>query len=135
MPTAPRKPCRHSSCGTLVSDGAYCEKHLIVKEAEVKAERIRYDNSRGTSASRGYGSRWARASKLYRANNPLCVKCEESGKLTLVFCVDHVIPVMNKDDPLFWDENNWQSLCLNHHSEKTAREDGGLGNKRKERFV
>lgn len=113
----------------------YCEVHTKAKEVEVKVERIKYDKERGTSASRGYNYRWSKVSKQYRVNHPLCVKCEENGKLTPVFCVDHIIPVVDKDDPLFWDESNWQSLCLSHHSEKTAKEDGGLGNKKRERFI
>lgn len=31
---------------------------------------------------------------------------------------------------LFWDQNNWQALCKPHHDAKTAREDGGFGNRR-----
>lgn len=131
MPVAPRKPCR--ICGQL-SNGAYCEKHQRKKQEEVKFERIKYDKERGTSASRGYGSRWSKTAKLYREKNPLCVMCEAKGKLTIAQCVDHIIPVVDKNDLLFWDESNWQSLCLSHHSEKTAKEDGGLGNKKVDRF-
>jgi 5-methylcytosine-specific restriction protein A len=28
---------------------------------------------------------------------------------------------------LFWDSSNWQPLCHECHSSKTAREDGGFG--------
>lgn len=30
---------------------------------------------------------------------------------------------------LFWNSGNWQGLCSTCHSTKTAREDGGFGNK------
>lgn len=43
-----------------------------------------------------------------------------------VYAVDHIIP--HKGDPeLFWDQDNWQSLCKPHHDRKTATEDGGFG--------
>lgn len=29
---------------------------------------------------------------------------------------------------LFWDRTNWQGLCKQCHSRKTAAEDGGFGN-------
>jgi 5-methylcytosine-specific restriction protein A len=39
---------------------------------------------------------------------------------------DHIVPHKG-DERLFWAEENWQSLCFHHHSEKTAQEDGGFG--------
>lgn len=132
MPPAPRKPCR--SCGTL-TNGAYCEKHLKVKEVEVKVQRIKYDNERGTAASRGYTYRWSKYSLQYRKDNPLCAECERQGILKVNNCVDHIIPVSGPDDPLFWEPTNHQGLCTTHHSEKTAKEDGAFGNVKKERFL
>ena len=133
MPPAPRRPCKHPGCKELVSNGPYCGQHEKKKAEIVKIERKKYDNERGTSHSRGYDYRWRKYSKQYRLDNPLCVMCEKDGKLTLTQCVDHIIPVSGPDDPLFWDENNHQSLCHAHHSEKTAREDGAFGNQKKER--
>ena len=133
MPAAPRKPCRSPNCGVL-GNTPYCEKHTIKKEAEVRVERIKYDKERGTSASRGYGSRWTKYSLQYRKANPLCVMCEAKGKLTIAQCVDHITPVSGPDDPEFYNPKNHQGLCHSHHSEKTAKEDGALGNKKRERF-
>jgi len=134
-PAAPRKPCRSPGCSTLGTT-TYCEKHTIKKEAEVKAERIKYDKERGTSSSRGYTYRWSKAAKIYLKNNPLCAMCEKEGHLELAQCVDHIEAVDGPDDPKFWDESNWQSLSLRCHSIKTAKEDGALGNvKRKDRFL
>lgn len=133
MPKAPRKPCRYSGCKELVTDG-YCGQHKHKQEEKVKIERIRYDNSRGTASERGYDSRWTKYSKIYRMNNPLCVRCSEKGKVNLAECVDHIKPVENKNDPLFWLESNHQSLCNSCHSEKTAKEDGGFSNRKIERF-
>lgn len=134
-PIAPRRPCRHPSCGQLVSGGSYCEKHTKAKEVAVKVERIRYDKERGTAHSRGYDGKWSKAAKQFRVNNPLCKMCEQKGILKVNFCVDHIVPVTGPDDPLFWDQSNWQGLCLTCHSEKTAREDGAFGNEKKGRFL
>ena len=130
MPEAPRKPCRAPGCKKL-STGSFCEEHLHRREISKRVDRIKYDNSRGTASSRGYDSKWSSYSRRYRVNNPLCVKCEERGKLTLAQCVDHITPVTGPDDPLFFDESNHQSLCNSCHSFKTASEDCGFGNERK----
>jgi len=42
--------------------------------------------------------------------------------------VDHIVPHRG-DRALFWDTSNWQPLCKPHHDAKTAREDGGFGNR------
>lgn len=127
MPQAPRKPCRKPNCGVLTHT-TYCEKHTVQNEEVKKEEVKRYDNSRGTSASRGYSYKWSKASALYRKNNPLCVMCQKQGVLKINNCVDHIVPVNGPDDPLFWVESNWQGLCTSCHSRKTALEDGAMGN-------
>lgn len=131
MPVAPRKPCR--ICGQL-SNGAYCETHLRKKQESIKVERIKYDNERGTAASRGYDSRWQRYSKQYRLNNPLCVMCEKEGRLTLADCVDHITPVNGPNDPLFYEVSNHQSLCNKCHNVKSEAE-GNRFNQKVERFI
>ena len=46
--------------------------------------------------------------------------------------VDHIEPHKG-DDTLFWDQDNWQPLCKPCHSRKTATEDGGFGNPKREK--
>lgn len=75
------------------------------------------------STQRGYGYKWQQAREGWLRKHPLCVMCE---KPTMAKEVDHKIPHKG-DMVLFWDSSNWQSLCKSHHSEKTAREDGGFG--------
>ena len=132
MPAAPRRPCLKPGCGVL-GNTPYCFAHTIQKKEEVRVK----DRYRGSSASRGYTYEWSKASKRYRQANPLCAICEAKGILKLNNCVDHKIPVTGPDDPLFWDETNWQGLCTSCHSEKTAKEDGAWGNikKERERFI
>lgn len=40
--------------------------------------------------------------------------------------MDHIVPHKG-DMTLFWDRNNWQSLCSACHKRKTVLEDGGFG--------
>ena len=114
-------PCRYPGCGRLVSAPGYCETH---KHAEVNRKR-RIDERRGSSTQRGYGYRWSKAAKGWLLAHPLCAQCERQGRVTAGVEVDHIIPHRGDQD-LFWDSENWQSLCKPCHSRKTAREDGGF---------
>ena len=80
--------------------------------------------SKLSATQRGYTGDWARASRAYRKENPLCVRCKEQGRLTPATQVDHIKP-WRGDRELFWDISNWQSLCASCHSLKTNHEDRG----------
>ena len=77
--------------------------------------------SRKSSAARGYGSRWQKYRDAFLKRNPLCVMHQKLGQVVQATVVDHIIPHRG-DDKLFWNEDNWQSLCQSHHSAKTMRE-------------
>lgn len=101
------------------------------KHRPMRAMAKRYvpaEQVRGTSAQRGYGSRWQKARRTYLDRNPLCVHCTAEGKTVVATVVDHIIPHKN-DQALFWDTANWQALCKACHDRKTATEDGGFGNR------
>ncbi|WP_283149743.1 HNH endonuclease [Silvimonas soli] len=85
-----------------------------------------YDAQRGSSAKRGYGTAWRKARAAWLRKHPLCVECEQQGVLIAATVVDHIKPHKG-DMALFWDRDNWQSLCKSHHDRKTATEDGGFG--------
>jgi 5-methylcytosine-specific restriction endonuclease McrA len=63
---------------------------------------------------------WKRAARMFIQDNPLCVKCQESGRLTPAIVTDHIIPKDKCTDP--WDQNNWQPLCKQCHSVKSAKD-------------
>ena len=107
----PTRPTRHSPTGAATG-------------------RHQPPEPRGTSAQRGYGYKWQQARAGYLAKHPLCVECERQGRVVAATDVDHIIPHRGDMD-LFWDSSNWQPLCHPCHSAKTAREDGGLGNRRR----
>ncbi|SKB05146.1 HNH endonuclease [Sporosarcina newyorkensis] len=118
MARKPKRPCNQPGCRTLTSEGR-CEEH-----------RHYYNRYRGTTTQQGYGYRWQQARKGYLQDNPLCVICREQGIRTAANVVDHIIPHRG-DTELFWNRRNWQPLCSSCHSRKTAMEDAGFGNRRK----
>lgn len=77
-----------------------------------------------TSAQRGYGYRWQKARERFLFGNPICVMCEKAGRVEEATVVDHKIPHRG-DQELFWNEDNWQSLCKPCHDGQKAREERG----------
>ncbi|MDY6960324.1 MAG: HNH endonuclease signature motif containing protein [Pseudomonadota bacterium] len=93
---------------------------------ERERERKRwFDEGRGSSAARGYDSRWRRTRIGWLGKHPLCVMCELKGLTVAASRVDHIVPHRGCK-VLFWDRNNWQSLCEPCHNSKTAREDSAF---------
>jgi 5-methylcytosine-specific restriction protein A len=92
---------------------------------------VRKDNSptkypRGSSAQRGYDARWRRARAEYLNRHPLCVYCQQLGRLVPASVVDHV-KAHKGDRHLFWNQGNWQALCQPcHDSHKARLERGGV---------
>jgi len=121
MPYKPKRLCAHAGCRNT-SDSKYCEEHK-------KARAQQADERRGTAAERGYDSRWKKARLTYLRHNPLCVECLKSGSTVPATVVDHIVPHKG-DQALFWDTDNWQSLCKYHHDKKTAAHDGAFGKRR-----
>lgn len=64
--------------------------------------------------------RWKREAKDFIQDNPLCVRCNNSGMLTPAVVTDHIIPKDKCVDP--WDRTNWQPLCKKCHSIKSAQD-------------
>ncbi|MDO0945928.1 HNH endonuclease [Chromohalobacter israelensis] len=79
---------------------------------------------RGTAASRGYGHKWRKAREAYLKQHPLCVFCQQRGRLTPATVVDHIEPHRG-DMKLFWRRSNWQSLCKPCHDRDKARIEAG----------
>ncbi|MEC1996447.1 HNH endonuclease signature motif containing protein, partial [Bacillus subtilis] len=98
----------------------YCELHKRTKPA--------YDQYRESATKRGYNSKWRQARLGYLSKHPFCVSCMMEGRRVPATVVDHIKPHKG-DKKLFWDSGNWQPLCAPCHSRKTAKEDGGFGNR------
>jgi 5-methylcytosine-specific restriction protein A len=102
-----------------------CQKHA--KQA---------DAYRGSSAARGYGSRWARYRAAFLREYPLCGDrpptarqtndsvCQREGIMTGATVVDHIVPVTGPTDPTFYADQK-QALCATCHQAKRQRESQG----------
>lgn len=62
--------------------------------------------------------RWKDGRKRQLFEQPRCVMCLAMNRQTPATVVDHIIPHCG-DDKLFWDRDNWQSLCDKCHNQKT----------------
>lgn len=131
MPKKAYKVCGMPRCNKLTHDYV-CKDHEFEyqqrKEDHEKRKRKLQDQRRGSASQRGYDSRWRKSRDAYIVKHPLCVRCEDQGVLNKAEVVDHITPHKG-NKTLFWDRDNWQSLCKRCHDIKTATEDGGFGRK------
>jgi 5-methylcytosine-specific restriction protein A len=103
-----------------------CKLHLIAKNKRVNEARTQ------TTTELGYGWKWRKAREVFLSMHPLCecAECRALGRILPASVVDHRTPHRG-DITLFWDMSNWQALSKSCHDRKTARVDGGFGNRRK----
>lgn len=65
-------------------------------------------------------ARWRATRRGWLANHPLCAQCDRNGVTRPGDQMDHIVP-HNGDLSLFWDSDNWQTLCAECHGAKTRR--------------
>lgn len=89
------------------------------------ARQRAYEAQRGTSAQRGYDSKWQVASRAFLAlpGNEFCA-CGCGRRADMV---DHKI-AHKGDKKLFWDRKNWQPFASYCNRRKNAKYEGGFGN-------
>ena len=85
-----------------------------VSESRMRAPSPESPHKPGPALSL-YGSRWRRLRAVYLTNNPLCVFHLRRGRDVIATVVDHIMP-HGGDPVLFWDQDNWQSLCGTCHN-------------------
>lgn len=108
--------CSEPGCSNLVwGDERLCEGHTAERRRQV-------DAARPTSAQRGYDAAWQRIRKAFLAEHPHCVDCGRAATE-----VDHIIALADGGTN---DWSNLQAKCKSHHSQKTAKQDGGFGNRK-----
>lgn len=129
MPVAPNRPCKFASRGCrrmAVSGSSCCAEHSTQVRREAESRRMSDEDT-------------ARIRKWYKlpiwfARRDACLKaalfrCATAGCVNRATDCDHIIPHRG-DWALFIESRNHQALCHSCHSRKTAREDGGFGNRR-----
>ena len=106
MPRKPKRPCAHPGCPNL-TDKLYCPEHE-------KAARQQYDKyERSPVVNKTYGRAWKRIRDRYAAEHPLCERCLEEGRVTLMEEVHHILPVSRGGTH---DRANLMSLCRSCHN-------------------
>lgn len=118
--------CNAPACGKLINSPGYCAKHQHIP----KQHKQQYEAKRESASARGYSSQWRKARIGYLAKHPLCCECTKRGLVVAGNVVDHIKPHLG-DKGLFWDSDNWQTLCATCHNRKTAKENAGFGNRAK----
>lgn len=119
-PAKPKKPCRYPNCPELTND-RYCDKHKKMIDSDYNKTSRPFKYLYNTS-------RWKTLRKQFLREHPLCEECKKNGVAKAATVVDHIKPHQG-DEELFWDQNNWQSLCKHCHDQKTVKEDGRWGKK------
>ena len=109
MPSAAPKPCTAPGCGKLVRDGSgRCEAHA--RPAWSKP---------ATATKRVTGRELQRRRARLFTSNPLCVHCQQAGRVTLATQRDHIIPLSEGGAD---DDSNVQALCEACHEVKSKAE-------------
>jgi len=73
-----------------------------------------------------YGHKWQQMTKAWLQSYPMCVMCLACGQIRAGAVVDHITPHKG-DVSLFWDQDNWQTLC--HHCHDTDKQRHERANK------
>lgn len=115
MPYAPKRVCAYGNCREPAVDGSrYCAEHKKLTDRQYN----RYTRKEGTG--RKYGRSWKKIRASYAREHPLCEKCFEEGKVTMMDEVHHIVPVSKGGTH---DRANLMSLCRSCHT-KMHREMG-----------
>lgn len=109
MPGGAHKECRAVRCGNYAEPNGYCKLHQ--KAIDQRPAFLAKTTGLQTCAQ----FRRLRYSFLIR--NPICNRCHAEPSRVL----DHIVPHRGSLR-LFWDQRNWQGLCLRCHGIKTAKE-------------
>ena len=118
MPYRPAGPCRVPGCPGLATRRGFCEQHA---KDNYSADYHR----RGNSIDRGYGPEWKEIrARVLRAHGVP----EDQWHL---WTVDHR-PVYDRDKEPNHNMYELVPMLRTEHSRKTAREDGGFGNRQAE---
>lgn len=80
------------------------------------------DRPRQASASLYHTYRWARLSRAFRAEHPLCAECNRNGIIRAATCVDHITPWPICGEQGFFNRANLQPLCEDCNNRKGQRD-------------
>lgn len=104
-------PCLQPGCSNLTL-GGYCTKH---KKQENKRKRGHRCNLYDTAL-------WKKLRKQHLLKQPLCKECKKKNIIKTAIVVDHIQPHRGSR-ALFFDTDNYQSLCISCHNKKSRKEE------------
>ena len=112
-------PCGKLGCPKLVVNGSRCDEHRLPSRAWVRTP-----DARPSASARGYDYQWRNYRYAWFDKHPGAVCACGCGTPVNASNadIDHIVPVVDKNDPLFWDESNHQPLIHGHHSRKTRHQ-------------
>ena len=115
MATAPLKACNVPGCVERHNNrSGLCDLHEAEK---LKAYAKDYDDRRGSSSKRGYGSRWQRIRAAALRRCPLCIEClRKEGRAEQAKVVHHI-----DGDQFNNKNNNLMCLCRECHERMHGR--------------
>jgi 5-methylcytosine-specific restriction protein A len=100
--------CSYPLCPNPAVRGFYCEAHRGFLQGGHRrttySPRTRNDNRT-----------FRRGRRAFLSAHPICAICQRKAATVL----DHVVPHRG-DSELFWDQSNWQALCVTCHNRKTG---------------
>ena len=116
VPLKPKTICTFTGCHAYAVEAGRCSKHTKQKFTGF---------NRAGESKQYHTRRWRKARLNYLKTNPLCKTCEAEGRTTAATVLDHIKPVNQGGE--FWNADNWQGLCAQHHNIKSAKERKGRG--------
>ncbi len=117
MPNRPPQKCAEYKCNKLIYGGHYCDAH----KREFFIGLKDHEKERKSANERGYTSKWQKMRLSYLRQHPLCAVCSEKGITKPAVLIDHIQPHKG-DMQKFWNQDNWQGLCIPCHITKTVKE-------------
>ena len=100
--------CAYPGCQEAIPlSDKYCARHKEKGKEQAAEREARRKRFKGSSAERGYGSKWRKRRAAFLKEHPLCEECLKRGLLVKATDVDHIIPHRG-NQKLMWDQNNWQ---------------------------
>jgi len=122
MPTVPRQDkCLTLGCNNQRAKiSSHCIEHggKDVYKAKTSDERREFNSMYSQPF-------WKRFRAAHLSRQPLCQACKSEGRISMANHVDHLFSWSSINREAFF-RNIFQSLCIEHHSHKTALEHKGI---------
>lgn len=119
--------CRY--CPEPATARGLCARHLRQDHYQPLRLNRRPPAARRRAGAPVYDREWARVSRAWLAEHPLCEACKKEGRAVPAEVVDHIRPVRYFPE-LKFAASNFQSLCTRRpyscHQRKTGFERRGI---------